>query len=313
MRDLLFVVGVGRSGTSLLQSMLNAHPAVCFAPETSFMRRFIATGLLDDLFRSAGPDSVVSLLQRDSLVARLGVAAGDMRNLVASQGDAFTATKLYRSLLAASCARKKDAIFLGDKDPRGVEFLKLMNKVFPNSYVAHIMRDPRDILVSKKKAQWSQRRSVLAHLFAHRVQERMGRDWGPRLFGSRYIELRYEELIAEPATVLERVCACLGLAFDPRMLEFASSSQELVAPDELDWKRETLGPLLASNRNKWLAELTPWEVALADAVCGDALQRNGYPPANQARPELRLAAGLVAGIAALADPLYRGYRSWRQA
>jgi hypothetical protein len=313
MAGLVFVVGVGRSGTSLLQSMLNAHPAICFAPETSFLRRLVATGVLERLFRSAGPHAVASFLERDALVARLGIERSELRVLVLAQGAQFGAAGLYRDLLSACCRqRKKGAAFIGDKDPRSVELLKLMKKLLPDAFVLHITRDPRDVLASKKKAEWSRGRSVLAHLFAHRVQERMGREWGPALFGARYLELRYEELVAQPTATLERACAVLGIEFDARMLDFAASSRELVAPDEMAWKQETLGPLV-DNRNKWHEALTSWEVALAEAVCADALRQNGYAPSTRAGMAVRLAARTVASLSAVGDPLYRGYRSWRQA
>jgi hypothetical protein len=253
------------------------------------------------------------LLEADALVGRLGIGRAELRGLVLAQGAGFTALRLYRELLAVYCGRRQDAAFIGDKDPRSVELLALMKRLFPEAFVIHIVRDPRDVLASKKKAQWSRGRSALAHLFAHRVQARLGREWGARLFGNRYVEVRYEDLIAEPAAVLGRICATLGIAFHARMLEFSTSSRELVAQDELEWKRETLGPLLADNRDKWSAELTPWEIALADAVCRDALREHGYRGAGDLGLCARLAARLVATLAALADPVYCRYRLWRQA
>lgn len=314
MPGLVFVVGVGRSGTSLLQSMLHSHPAVCFAPETSFVRRLVASERLDRVFRNDGAHGVASFLERDALIARLGIKRAELRKRVLALGDTFEAAALYLDLLSAYVAqRRPNAAFIGDKDPRSVEFLPLMRRRFPEAYVLHIVRDPRDVLASKKKAAWSRGRSALAHLFAHRVQLCMGREWGARFFGERYVELRYEDLIADPAGTLSLVCAALGLAFDARMLEFAGASRELVADDELDWKRETLGPLLASNRDKWTGELSRWEAALADAVCGEALRAHGYARAQGPRAGERLGARVVAMAAALADPAYRRYRLWRQA
>ena len=314
MPGLIFIVGVGRSGTSLLQSMLHAHPAICFAPETSFVRRLVATGRLDRTFRDEGAHAVASLLESDALVGRLGLERGELRGRVLALGDKFRAGVLYLDLLSAYIAeRRPGAAFIGDKDPRSVEFLPLMRRHFSQAYVVHIVRDPRDVLASKKKAAWSRDRSTLAHLFAHRVQLRMGREWGADLFGERYIELRYEDLIADPAPALARVCTAIRLDYDARMLDFASASRELVAQDELDWKRETLGPLLASNRDKWTGELTPWEAALADAVCGEALRAHGYAPAEGPGTRERLCARVVSMAAALADPAYRRYRLWRQA
>jgi hypothetical protein len=313
MPSLVFVVGVGRSGTSLLQSMLHAHPAICFAPETSFVRRLVATGRLDRVFRDDGAHGVASFLERDALVVRLGIKSAELRARVLALGDKFEAATLYRDLLSAYVVqRRPDAVYIGDKDPRSVEFLPFMRRRFPEAYVLHIVRDPRDVLASKKKAAWSRGRSALAHLFAHRVQLRMGREWGACLFGERYVELRYEDLIADPTEALTRVCAALGLPYETRMLEFTGASRELVAEDELDWKRETLGPLLSSNRDKWAGALTPWEAALADAVCGEALRAYGYARAQDPRAGARLGARVVAMAAALADPAYRRYRLWRQ-
>ena len=311
-RELIFIVGVGRSGTSLLQSMLNAHPGICFVPETAFVRRYLATGSLDRTFRAGGAEAVVSVLEADSRLARLGVQRAALRELVLGQGSAFAARRLFLDLLDAYCARREAGRFVGDKDPRSVEVMKAMKKRFPGAFVLHTIRDPRGVLASKKKAAWSRGRPALSHLFAHRVQEKMGREWGPRLFGARYVEVKYEALLRDPETVLAGICQRLGLAFDPQMLQFAASSRELVAQDEMDWKRETLGPLLAGNSGKWRTELTPWEVALAEAVCAEAMRRGGYPSSAAGASFERTAAAVLGAGMALADPLYRRYRLWRQ-
>ena len=48
----IFIVGVGRSGTSLLQSMFASHPEVKFIPETAFIRRYVLNGELEYQFKS---------------------------------------------------------------------------------------------------------------------------------------------------------------------------------------------------------------------------------------------------------------------
>ena len=112
------------------------------------------------------------------------------------------------------------------------------------------------MLASKKKAAWSRHRSVLAHVFANRVQLRAGRRDGPRLFGSRYHEVVYEELLANPRAVLHDLAGRLGLDYEEGMLAFGGAAEALVSADELAWKRETLGPLLAANAGKWRRDLS---------------------------------------------------------
>ena len=222
---LVFIVGVGRSGTSLLQSMLHAHPKVCFVPEFNFIRRFLAT---DELQKSWAHyrDSVATRLVSDELIARLGLGEERIRDILNTLGKQFSASDLYLQLLKnAAVASKGHVMWIGDKDPRSVEYLPVLHHFFPEARVLHIIRDPRDVLSSKKKAGWSKDHSPLRHIFANRVQLKMGRRQGPQLFGPAYLEFAYEELIGDPAAVLDRICRLLGIEFNTSMLDFPKNSR----------------------------------------------------------------------------------------
>ena len=71
------ICGVGRSGTSLLQSMLNAHPELCFPPETHVFRRYVANAAARRRYESLGPLALQAALQADADFARAGIEAGD--------------------------------------------------------------------------------------------------------------------------------------------------------------------------------------------------------------------------------------------
>ena len=60
------------------------------------------------------------------------------------------------------------------------------------------------------------------------------------------------------------------------MLDYSQSSKSLVSDREMQWKKETLGPLLQSNTRKWEINLAPWEIALTEKVCHEAFHRLGY-------------------------------------
>lgn len=310
--DHLFIVGVGRSGTSLLQSMLNAHSMVSFTPEIHFIRRFLASNTLEKVV-SSDAAAAAGMLASDEFVARLGFDAAQLREAADALGHGFSSRALYVALqrMYADAQGKGDARWLGDKDPRSIEYLPMLSRLFPEMRALHIMRDPRDVLASKKKAAWSKDGSVLRHIFANRVQLKMGRRYGRLLLGPRYMEVVYEELLGNPRDVLERVCAFLELDFEEAMLEFAESSKRLVSESEMQWKKETLGPLLSSNSGKWKKSLTPWEAALTERACADAMHAAGYE-ASASTHELGLAgkAALMTswGLLAAGDPVYRLYR-----
>jgi hypothetical protein len=313
-RNLVFVVGVGRSGTSLLQSMLNAHPAICFPPETAFLRRYLASGMLERLYGRYGADRVVTHLAADDMVSRLGFTLKQLGAIVARAEEAFTGAKLYELLLRQYAARKASADWIGDKDPRSIEYLPVIHRFFPGAVVLHIIRDPRDVLASKKKAAWSRNRTSLLHVFANRVQLKTGRRLGRELFGDRYHELTYEELISRPEAALTSICSLLALQFHPAMLDFAASSKELVTEREMQWKKETLGPLLSSNSGKWQNSLKTWETALVERVCREAFDVAGYRSSHSARKLSLMRRTAILPLAILfpvLDIAYRRYKAWK--
>ncbi len=157
-----------------------------------------------------------------------------------------------------------------------IEYLPLLAACFSRCVVVNMVRDPRDVIVSKKKADWSAGRHVWAYVFANRVQMKSAVWYGERRFGRRYLEVVYEDLIDKPEGTLRRICTAIGLDFEYSMLTFGDAAKKLVANNEMAWKKETLGPLLASNKNKWKEELPRREVRLTELCCKDAFKIGNY-------------------------------------
>lgn len=309
-KPVVFIVGVGRSGTSLVHSMLGSHSQLAFPPETAFARRFVLENGLDGACRTG---RVASFLDDDSRVQRTGLHGA---SIVAKAGDDVNPAGLYRAFLQAyqDDAGKPG---VGDKDPRAVEWIAGLVAVLPGVRIVHVIRDPRDVLLSKKKADWSATRGLLWHVFAARVQLRLGRIAGGRLAHNQYHELIYERLLDDPAGELQRLCGELGLEYEANMLEFSGSAERLVSPDEMQWKKETLGPLLTGNQGKWKCQLSDWEVALVEQLCDEHFRVGGYEKSRAIRRLPLVRQTIVYGIAALmgaATPVYCGYRrgkNWR--
>ena len=138
------------------------------------------------------------------------------------------------------------------------------------------------MLLSRTKAAWSAGRPWWSHVLIAREQLRRGRAAGARHYGARYLELRYEDLIADPTAVLQRVCTHIDVAFDPAMLDFGSAAAKLVRPDEMSWKRETLGPLLSANHGKWRKGLSAYQARTTELLCAGPMRSLGYAPETAA-------------------------------
>ncbi|MDY6867267.1 MAG: sulfotransferase [Chloroflexota bacterium] len=270
---LLLISGVGRSGTSLLQSMFAAHPYVAYMPETSFIRRYLIKGVLRRLFQTEGDDGVIRALEADRVFSRTGLSATSLIQEAIGSGGQLDAT-IYRSMVRSWS--DVEQYWVGDKDPRLIEFYPVVKAIFPAAVVLNIIRDPRDVLASKKKAAWSKGSHVWKHIFANRVQLKLGQSNGPRLFGENYHEIIYEELIASPEVVLTELCRKIGLPFDEAMLSFGDAARKLVSESEVSWKKETFGPLLKDNKEKWKSALSPREIRLTELCCREAMAAGKY-------------------------------------
>ncbi len=299
----VFVCGVGRSGTTLLQCMLDASPELCMTPETHFFRRYVVPGDLRRRLEAAGPAAFAAHLAGDLDFARSGLdaellLAPDARR--ARAGRPWSLARTYARLLGA-CAARAGKPRAGDKDPRLLDHLAPLHAARPQARVVHVVRDPRDVVLSRTRAAWSAGRPWWLHALLGAEQERRGREAGRRLFGGAYLELAYEELLARPEAALRRVCAHVGIAFDPAMLAFGERAQRLVDARELSWKREVFGPLLASNAGKWRSELAPARARWVEALWSEPFRAGG----RAARGDDPRPAGAARLLAPAAAPLAR--------
>lgn len=264
MKSPIFIVGIGRSGTSLLQSMLNAHPDVCFIPETQFLRKYVFTNQ-----KWTSKDEIIELLSSDENLSRTGL---DVSELITISDSFFDA---YQNMLKTYLSTK-DKKIIGDKDPRNIDFLTKIHHHYPSAKVIHLVRDPRDVVLSRTKAAWSQHWPFFLHVFLYNAQILRGAKLGKKLFKQNYIELKYEDLIQDAENSLKKTMKHLELEYHEDMLSFSKSAAELVSKREMQWKKETLGPLLKNNSGKWLNKFSNYQIGLIQKLSKKAITKYSY-------------------------------------
>lgn len=107
-----------------------------------------------------------------------------------------------------------------------------------------------------------------------------GRRAGRSLPGDRYLEVAYEDLVVDPEHILRRVCAFLGLPFDPHMLEYVRRADAVLAG--------TIHPKAHANVRRpptvglrdWRVSMEPRAVGVFDTVAADVLVSFGYEPVH---------------------------------
>ena len=218
--SLLFVIGVGRSGTTLLHALLSTSNQVYTIQETSFIRRFgFEVSLLD--------------LQSDPKYLR-------NKQLYDSFPGHSKLENVYHELL------KKNTMVV-DKDPGLITFIKGIRKKFPKAFFLHIYRDPVAVIESKKKAAWSSGRFFLYYLCVHAIQLRSAQKSRGK---SGFIEISYENLIDNTFREMNNLGNILGVDFDTHVLEnYGEFSSVKIFSDETQWKKNVHGGILKDNIN----------------------------------------------------------------
>ena len=195
---------------------------------------------------------------------------------------------------------------MGDKTPGYVKEIDLLHELWPEARFVHLVRDGRDVCLSLldwaraprnvgRLATWKQDPVSTAAVW-WRGMVRRGLDAFARLPDGLGYVLRYEALISDTPGECERLCAALGLDFDPAMLHFHEGKTR--AEEGLSAKKARLPP--TPGLRDWRTQMPEDAVERFEAVAGDLLEELGYPracPRPSARA-LRHAVGIQEACAA---------------
>ncbi|MFW6026547.1 MAG: sulfotransferase family protein [Candidatus Woesearchaeota archaeon] len=265
---MIFIVGLGRSGTSLLQSILNAHTQIAFLPETHFLRKYVLSGKI----KNKKGEAIKNILNNDLNFKRAQIPP---KEIIQNQKVVNDGKRLFDNLCQLYLNRKGKKI-IGDKDPRNLDYLKQLYKLYPNGKFVHIKRDPRDIIVSRIKASWSSSYPFILHPLIINAQYKKAIKLSKQIKNAFLYEIYYEKLINEPEEEVKKLCNFLDVNYENTMLNYTDSSKELVSENEMDWKKETFKPILKKNYNKWKKYFNNKQIYIIQILCKDIFKGNEY-------------------------------------
>ncbi len=272
-----FIVARGRSGTTLLRAMLDAHPDMAVPNESHFVVQFAKRRARYET--PAGLD--VERFTRDLLdhwAFRRWELPGRavLEALVASPpADLPEAIRTVYGAYARNLGKPR----YGDKTPSYVLSIDLLARTFQEAVFIHLIRDGRDVALSYLDTDFGSRTLGQAAIYWDRFV-RAGRKAGHRLGPERYREIRYEDLVRDPEAVLAELCPFVGLPFDHRMLRYHERADRLVPGlSHQEHHRNLYRPPTAGLRD-WRRQLSPRDVAVFETFAGELLDELGYERSN---------------------------------
>jgi len=288
----VFVVGCPRSGTTLLQRMLDAHPDLTVANDTHFI-----TQALPATVAATNPPltaDIVDAVRKYRRFPRLALTDPD----VDSASGAATTFADFVSRLYDRRAEQAGKRWAGEKTPDYVRHIPVLHTLFPEARFVHIIRDGRDVALSA--VPWESRNGkgparfelwaddpvgVCALWWSNNVLT--GRRDGVVLGDGQYLEVRYEDLVAEPADTLRVVTGFLGLPFAQKMVGFHEG--KTIQHPGLSAKSAWL-PATAGLRD-WRSEMPDRDRSLFEALSNGLLAELGYDlRSREIAPDVAVAA-----------------------
>ncbi len=245
-KEIIFVVGSPRSGTTLLQRILTVH------------------GELFSIEKETGIFSYQNIFTRK----HFGLSQEETKSLLKESKDVVDFFSKSVEVLEIKNLGKRFV----EKTPQHVMYLPFILKHFPKSKIVHVIRDGRDCFCSSlKHPNIPQKRSV--KVFANYWKKCIRR--GYKCAGlANYYEIFYEELASNPESELQNLMTFLNLDFQEQQLDPAYLSADKRSNNEV-FKR-LKEPINPSSVGRWRNELSEYEKRVFVKIAGKELKKKNY-------------------------------------
>jgi hypothetical protein len=282
-RPMPIIIGVPRSGTTLLRLMLDAHPQLAVPPETGFL-----PAAAQPATSPQTPDALVDLIRGSAAWPDFHLTENALRRELGRLRPFTVAdgVRAFYGLYARRFAKPR----WGEKSPGYGRWMAEISALLPEARFVHLLRDGRDVAVSVRGLWFAPGADMTT----------LASDWKERIEVMRaqsrqvphYLEVRYEALVEDPVEVLRRVSDFVELEYDPAMLDYPRRAADRLAEHEASFDGQ--GRLLVAKAarlaqqervmaapdrgrsGRWRNELTAAERAAFEAVAGPLLRELGY-------------------------------------
>lgn len=225
----------------------------------------------------------------------------EAESLLPSDGQpSYAPAEVYAAVLShlAAGQRKK---YVVDQTPRNIAHGQFLLRQFPEARIVQLVRDPRAVLWSQRN-RWRQRWIGAPHtplrnaarvflnyhpftasklwLAAFRQGKNIEKD-------PRYLRLRFEDIVSNPEASVRDLCAFLGIAYDPEMLDVANVGSSHIRHDE-----QKRGVSTAS-LNAWEGNLPVADLWICERLAGNAMDELGYERKQRRVPIHHLLASII--------------------
>lgn len=282
-----FIIGIGRSGTTLLRLMFHNHPNIAVPYESHFITDYY--NRLDD-YGDLSDDTNLDKLLTDILQEKLLVQWDhefDINRIKALMSD--NSLESIFNAIYSDYANGKGKSRWADKSDY-LDRMHIINNIFPNAKFIHIIRDGRDVANSVLRLPWGPTDLIGAAEWWNDCI-RLARAVGAVLGDKKYTEVKYEDLVNDPEKELRRLCEFVDEEFSENMLDYHKSSNVAI-PDSRKAQHHNSGePPKTSRTYAWKKEMSKTNVDMFSDYAKHSLKAVGYevPESSKNKLSVKLA------------------------
>jgi Sulfotransferase family len=282
----VFIVGLPRSGTTLLTRILNSSKEIFVIPETHYFTNYAR--LFDKYNCQYSLKKYEKIckwyLNIDSfnLKPHYGIEAfgfnkdekEELLKEVFSMGINFIS--LFNEILI-KYACKKNILRWGEKTPNHFMNVTLIQKYYPTAKFINIIRDPRDVILSLRKVSW-EKGNEIQWINNWKKNIELINSINPETV----LTIRYEDLLTQTEDIINKICNFIDIKYTEEMMRFfeMEENKNYDAISE-PWKKNVENPIVRDNFNKWIIEFTEIEKSAYSRYTMPYLCFFGYKPYEQ--------------------------------
>jgi hypothetical protein len=275
----VFVVGPPRSGTTLVQLLISAHPTFFSAPETHYFT-YVLEPFDDWINKKLTLEQLGIIFTRLATKPMLRFNEEFQADIRQKYHNGISASVLLNELMMYFSSDAKSTRWV-EKTPKHALYVSNILKIFPNAKVIAVIRDPRDVASSQSPFGEFSSQIQLRKYRLERAElwKRIVCSIAQLAPDDRIMIIRYEDIIEKPVSSLRSIMNFIGENFHPQALStFSSNYDQVVLSEEDQHKQLASVDKIVDRRGIWKTRISSQEALLIEVICGSVMNKYGYLP-----------------------------------
>lgn len=279
---MFFIVGRGRSGSTLLASLLNNHPQMIVPEESRFVQelyyQFANTKKWTDKKKQEFYTEVFRGFEQ------LDIDREDLKEKISKLNEDTSFAKMIQQVyLSVRNKKEKTSIqLMGDKNPKYTFWLETLLEIFPQAKFIHITRDYRDSYLSFMRVEGmkGEKKNLAFQLYRWNYYHKRILKFKQKIKETQYYHLKYEDLVSDTETTLKKLSGFLQISYNKEMINLSQLERKGIRANIHQSLKETI---TSSKLHEWKKKMNEKQQLKAMRISGNVARKLSYETTKYAK------------------------------